>query len=248
MLSVRGLTKRFDGLTAIRNVDLEVPRGCITGILGPNGAGKTTFFNMLSGIFRCTEGEIVFDGHTLRSESCEEIAKLGIGRTFQIVRPFTELTALENVLSAMGARHHGRMFGAYRQYVRPEHLDRARELLKLTELDQHADTVARHLPLGLLRRLEIARALGLSPKMLLLDESFSGLSHAEAESLSSLARRLCDGGMTILLIEHNMYIAMRLCERIAVLDRGEKIAEGTPDQIRNDSRVVTAYLGAEADG
>lgn len=248
MLSVRGLTKQFDGLTAIRNVDLEVPRGCIMGVLGPNGAGKTTFFNMLSGIFPCTEGEIVFDGQALRSKRCEEIAKLGIGRTFQIVRPFTELTALENVLSAMGAMHHSRMFGTYRQYLRPEHLDRARELLKLTELEQHGDTVAKHLPLGLLRRLEIARALGLSPKMLLLDESFSGLSHAEAESLSSLVRRLCEGGMTILLIEHNMYIAMRLCERIAVLDRGEKIAEGTPDEIRNDSRVITAYLGAEVEG
>jgi branched-chain amino acid transport system ATP-binding protein len=247
MLSVRGLTKQFDGLTAIRNLDLEVSRGCITGILGPNGAGKTTFFNMLSGIFRCSEGEIIFDGQALRSKSCEEIAELGIGRTFQVVRPFTELTALENVLSAMGAMHHKGILGTYRQYLRPEHLNRARELLKLTELEQHGDTVARHLPLGLLRRLEIARALGLSPKMLLLDESFSGLSHAEAESLSSLVRRLCDGGMTILLIEHNMYIAMRLCDRIAVLDRGEKIAEGRPDEIRSDSRVINAYLGAEAE-
>jgi branched-chain amino acid transport system ATP-binding protein len=244
---VRKLTKQFDGLTAIRNVDLEVPPGSIMGVLGPNGAGKTTFFNMLSGIFPCTEGEILFDGHALHSKRCEEIAKLGIGRTFQIVRPFTELTVLENVLSAMGATHHGRVLGPYRRYLRPEHLERARELVRLTELQQHAETVARHLPLGLLRRLEIARALGLSPKVLLLDESFSGLSHAECESLSALVRRLCESGMTILLIEHNMQIAMQLCERIAVLDRGEKIAEGTPDEIRNDPRVVAAYLGAEAE-
>jgi branched-chain amino acid transport system ATP-binding protein len=247
MLAVRGLTKRFDGLIAIRDVDLDVPRGQIVGVLGPNGAGKTTLFNILSGIFPSTAGDIVFDGRSLVGLRCEEIARLGIGRTFQIVRPFTELTSLENVLAAMGSAHHGRACGAFRRYDRTEHLEQAYTLLKMTELAAYADTMAANLPLGLLRRLEIARALGLSPKLLLLDESFSGLSHAEAEALSTLVRRLCETGMTILLIEHNMHVAMRLCDRIAVLDRGEKIAEGVPADILSNPLVITAYLGAGDD-
>lgn len=247
MLAVRGLTKRFDGLIAIRDVDLDVPRGQIVGVLGPNGAGKTTFFNMLSGIFPGTAGDIIFDGRSLAGLRCEEIARLGIGRTFQIVRPFSGLTALENVLSAVGSAYHGRVYGAFRRYDHTQHLEKAHALLKMTELAAHADTIAANLPLGLLRRLEIARALGLSPKLLLLDESFSGLSHGEAEALSALVRRLCESGMTILLIEHNMHIAMRLCDRVAVLDRGEKIAEGSPADIMSNPLVITAYLGAGDD-
>jgi branched-chain amino acid transport system ATP-binding protein len=246
MLQTRNLTRRFAGLTAVSNVSLEVRRGEIFGVIGPNGAGKTTFFNLLSGAIPCTAGDIIFKGKPIQKLQPHQIARLGIGRTFQIVRPFGELTVIENVLAAVGVQYCSNFFSALGQSRRREHRDVARALLRRTQLDRYEDELAANLPLGVLRRLEIARALGLRPDLILLDESFSGLSHREALSLVELVRQLQSDGMTILLIEHNMQIAMNLCNRVAVLDRGEKIAEGTPVEVRNDQRVITAYLGNDA--
>lgn len=247
MLKVRNLTRHFGGLTAVRNVNLDVEDTCIFGILGPNGAGKTTLFNLLSGIFPCSAGEIYFNGQQVHGHAAHRIARLGIGRTFQIVRPFSELTVMQNVLAAIGAKLGESLPVLLREYGRSPYTDAARALLELTGLGEHENEIAKNLPLGMLRRLEIARALGLGPKLLLLDESFSGLSHLEVEAQVELVRRLRSQGMGILLIEHNMQVAMNLCERIAVLDHGEKIAEGSPAEIVGNQQVIEAYLGRDYD-
>jgi branched-chain amino acid transport system ATP-binding protein len=246
MLQTRNLTRRFAGLTAVNDVSLEVRSGEVFGVIGPNGAGKTTFFNMLSGIVPATSGDIVFKGKPIQKLQPHRIARLGIGRTFQIVRPFSELTVLENVLAAVGVRYCSNFFSALDQSRRRKHRDVARALLQRAHVDRYEHELAGNLPLGVLRRLEIARALGLRPDLLLLDESFSGLSHREVLDLVELVRELRADGMTVILIEHNMQVTMNLCDRVAVLDRGEKIAEGRPAEITNDRRVIAAYLGSDA--
>jgi len=247
MLKVRNLTRHFGGLTAVCNVNLDVEDTCIFGILGPNGAGKTTLFNLLSGIFPCSAGEIYFNGQQVHGHAAHRIARLGIGRTFQIVRPFSELTVMQNVLAAIGAKLGESLPVLLGEYDRSPYTDAARALLELTGLGEHENEIAKNLPLGMLRRLEIARALGLEPQLLLLDESFSGLSHLEVEAQVELVRRLRSQGTGILLIEHNMQVAMNLCERIAVLDHGEKIAEGSPAEIVGNQQVIEAYLGRDYD-
>jgi branched-chain amino acid transport system ATP-binding protein len=247
MLETRNVTCRFAGLVAVNDLSISVRAGQFFGIIGPNGAGKTTFFNLLSGIFHPSSGQIILDGAETQHLPSHKVARLGLGRTFQIVRPFGELTVLENVLAGMAATHCGNMLSALGQRRRRKHIDAARDLLRRTDLETYADELAVTLPLGLLRRLEIARALASRPKLLLLDESFSGLSHREADTLAELVTTLNAEGLTIILIEHNMQITMRLCERLAVLDRGIKIAEGSPAEIQNDWTVVKAYLGSEHD-
>jgi branched-chain amino acid transport system permease protein len=245
LLQTRDLTRRFGGLIAVNAVNIDVFPREIFGVIGPNGAGKTTFFNLLSGTTSCTGGKIKFKNHDIQGFSPYRIARLGIGRTFQIVRPFGELSVIDNVLVGLGSRFCAGFVGALGLHNRKSFRDEARAILAQTRLGDYEDEVARNLPLGLLRRLEIARALGLRPDLILLDESFSGLSHNEALSLLDLIHSLREAGMTIILIEHNMQITMKICDRIAVLDRGMKIAEGTPAEIRNNTAVITAYLGSD---
>jgi branched-chain amino acid transport system permease protein len=244
LLQTRDLTRRFGGLVAVSGVNIEVFAREIFGVIGPNGAGKTTFFNLLSGTTPCSGGQIRFKNRDIHTFSPYRIAQLGIGRTFQIVRPFGELSVIDNVLAALGSRFCTGFVGALGRHDRKSFRDEARAILAQTSLGDHENEVARNLPLGLLRRLEIARALGLRPDLILLDESFSGLSHRETGSLLELIRSLREVGMTIILIEHNMQITMQVCDRIAVLDRGVKIAEGTPVEIQNDAAVIAAYLGS----
>jgi branched-chain amino acid transport system permease protein len=247
VLETRNLTRRFGGLVAVNDVCIAVTTKEIFGVIGPNGAGKTTFFNLLSGTIPSTSGEIRFRNEPIQGLPPYRIAQRGIGRTFQIVRPFSELTVLENVLAGIGSRYCTGFSSALGRHHTRVHRDEARSILEQTGLIDHENETSRNLPLGLLRRLEIARALGLLPDLILLDESFSGLSHRECGSLFELVQNLRDRGATIILIEHNMQITMNICDRIAVLDHGIKIAEGLPDEIRNDARVVAAYLGSGED-
>lgn len=245
MLAIREATRHFGGLTAVSNVTFEVADREIVGIIGPNGAGKTTFFNLLSGTLPLSSGTITFNGCSIGGLPPHRIAHLGIGRTFQVVRPFGGLSVLGNVLAGIGAVPCRSLFGALHLWRREKYHERARDILARTGLLDVETDMARNLPLGLLRQLEIARALALEPKLLLLDESFSGLSHKETLCLSELVIDLRARGMAVILIEHNMQIAMSLCDRLVVLDHGRKIAEGTPEAIRTNEFVISAYLGAE---
>jgi branched-chain amino acid transport system ATP-binding protein len=245
MLQICNLTRSFGGLVAVNDVSLDLGTGEILGVIGPNGAGKTTFFNLLSGALRCSSGEITFKGAKSHNLAPHKIAKLGIGRTFQIVRPFGELTVLENILVGLGARFCSGFLSSLGHSRRKQHQSRAREILRQTDLEIYENDKARNLPLGVLRRLEIARALALKPDLLLLDESFSGLSHLEIQSLAAMVRSLRADGIAVILIEHNMQVTMNLCERIVVLEHGSKIADGSPAEIRNNERVIAAYLGSE---
>lgn len=245
MLQITNLTRSFGGLVAVNDVSLDMGTGEILGVIGPNGAGKTTFFNLLSGAIRCSSGEIIFKGTKSHHLPPHRIAKLGVGRTFQIVRPFGELTVLENILAGLGARYCASFFHSLGHSRRREHQDKARKILQRTDLELYENDKAANLPLGVLRRLEIARALALDPDLLLLDESFSGLSHLEIQSLIKMVRSLRADGIAVILIEHNMQVTMNLCERIVVLEHGAKIADGSPAEIRSNERVITAYLGAD---
>jgi branched-chain amino acid transport system permease protein len=246
LLQVRDLTRRFGGLTAVNGVSIDVFAREIFGIIGPNGAGKTTLFNCLSGTTLCTSGQVWFKAQQIQHLPPHLIAQSGLARTFQIVHPFSELNVLENVLAGLGARFCKNFTSSFGCYERQRFRDEAHDILDRTGLAAYHDQIARNLPLGLLRRLEIARALGQRPEVILLDESFSGLSHREIESLVNLVCRLRAVGTTILLIEHNVPIVMSICDRIAVLDHGRKIAEGIPAEIREDPQVVAAYLGADS--
>jgi branched-chain amino acid transport system ATP-binding protein len=252
VLEIRRLTKAFGGLLACHNFDLTVPRGELAGLIGPNGAGKTTVFNMISGLYVPTSGEIYFEGQNIVGMEPFEITQLGIGRTFQNIRLFPNLTVLDNVRIAYHPHAGYGLLDALRRNgrfaVRERELtERARDFLAIFGLERYQDELAKNLPYGEQRRVEIARALASSPRLLLLDEPAAGMNPGEIVRLMDLIHFIRDRfHLTILLIEHQMRLVMGICEHITVMDFGEVIARGTPSEIQNHPRVIEAYLGRSA--
>lgn len=235
MLSVRHLTKDFGGLKAVDDLSFDIEEKEIVGLIGPNGAGKTTTFNLITGFIPPTAGEVTFDGRPLKNLKPHQICKLGLARTFQIAQPFPDITALENVL-----------IGAYVRYPSTTAAERkAREALEWMKLSHKADELAKNLTLIELKQLEIAKVLATEPKMLFLDEVAAGLNLAEIEEVLELVQGLNEQGITLLVVEHVMKVIMSLSQRIIVLNFGQKIAEGTPDEVSRAPRVLEAYLGEE---
>ncbi|MGO6492266.1 ABC transporter ATP-binding protein [Streptococcus pneumoniae] len=252
LLEVKQLTKHFGGLTAVGDVTLELNEGELVGLIGPNGAGKTTLFNLLTGVYEPSEGTVTLDGYLLNGKSPYKIASLGLGRTFQNIRLFKDLTVLDNVLIAFGNHHKQHVFTSFLRlpafYKSEKELKaKALELLKIFDLDGDAETLAKNLSYGQQRRLEIVRALATEPKILFLDEPAAGMNPQETAELTELIRRIKDEfKITIMLIEHDMNLVMEVTERIYVLEYGRLIAQGTPDEIKTNKRVIEAYLGGEA--
>ncbi len=252
VLEVDGVTLRFGGLVALNDVSFDISEGEILGLIGPNGAGKTTCFNAVTGVYRPTEGDIRFNGESITDKKRFEITKLGVARTFQNIRLFRQMTALENVLVGADAQHRTGLLSAlfrlprHRREEQHGH-DRAMELLRFMGIDRHADELAANLSYGDQRRLEIARAMATDPKLICLDEPAAGFNPAEKATLMELIRRVRDQGYTVLLIEHDMRLVMGVTDRIVVLEFGRKIAEGTPAEIRDNPAVIAAYLGVDED-
>ena len=252
LLEVKKLTKNFGGLTAVSDVSLELNEGELVGLIGPNGAGKTTLFNLLTGVYEPSEGTVTLDGHLLNGKAPYKIATLGLSRTFQNIRLFKDLTVLDNVLIAFGNHHKPHVLASFFRlpafYKNEEELKaKALELLAIFDLDKEAETLAKNLAYGQQRRLEIVRALATEPKILFLDEPAAGMNPQETAELTALIRRIKNEfNITIMLIEHDMSLVMEVTERIYVLEYGRLIAHGTPYEIKNDKRVIEAYLGGEA--
>ncbi|BBH17248.1 ABC transporter ATP-binding protein [Nocardioides baekrokdamisoli] len=252
LLEVDDVTIKFGGLVALDSVSFDIVPGEILGLIGPNGAGKTTCFNVMTGVYEATSGEVRFDGTKLNKLKRHQITKLGLARTFQNIRLFKSMTALENVM--VGTDVHSKV-GVWDALLRTKRFrstegasrERARELLDFVGVAALEDELAANLPYGDQRRLEIARAMATGPKLLCLDEPAAGFNPAEKQKLMQLIRKVRDDGYTVLVIEHDMRLVMGVCDRIVVLEFGKKIAEGTPAEIRDNPAVIAAYLGVEED-
>ena len=252
IVEVRNLTVKFGGLLALDHVSFDIRRGEILGLIGPNGAGKTTCFNAMTGVYKPTSGDVLLEGQSIKGQKQHKITRLGLARTFQNIRLFGEMTALENVVVGLDARHRTSVPGALLRlprHTREEKsaIERGMALLEFVGIADHAADLSRSLPYGSQRRLEIARALATDPKVLCLDEPAAGFNPAEKEDLMDLIRTIRADGYTVLLIEHDMKLVMGVTDRIVVLEFGRKLADDVPHEIRNDPRVIAAYLGEPED-